>query len=91
MLESDDILGGLKDIMRNLLTVNPYFRWTASECLSHPVFDDIRESDHDLTANKKLKLVVDSDDAFNYETGSSNIIINDIVVSSIILEAEGIH
>ena len=84
MLESDDILGGLKDILRNLLTVNPYFRWTASECLSHPVFDDIRENDHELTAKKKLKLAVDSDDAFNYETDSSNIITNESVVSSII-------
>ena len=36
---------GLKEIVNNLLAINPYFRWTAVECLAHPIFDDIRQED----------------------------------------------
>ena len=42
MIENDKVDDGFKEILSNILTVNPYFRWTASECLAHPMFDDFR-------------------------------------------------
>lgn len=54
------------EIMQNLLTINPYFRWTASECLAHPIFDDIRVLDNEKPSKKYIKLDVDQNDAFDY-------------------------
>ena len=48
--ENDHVFEGLKEILLNLLTINPYFRWTASECLSHPIFDEIRVLDNEQPA-----------------------------------------
>ena len=42
IFENANLDDGFKDIIQNLLTLNPYFRWTASECLAHPFFDDVR-------------------------------------------------
>ena len=42
IFENVNLDNGFKDIIQNLLTLNPYFRWTASECLAHPFFDDVR-------------------------------------------------
>ena len=63
---------GLREILANLLTVNPYFRWTATECLAHPIFDDIRDPTSDYTPRDKIKLDIDQDDAFDYEKGISD-------------------
>ena len=57
---------GLKDILSNLLTVNPYFRWTASECLSHPIFEDIRVPAIELNSINKIFLQEDEIDIFDY-------------------------
>jgi len=32
----------LKDILKNLISLNPYFRWTPSELLKNPYFNDLR-------------------------------------------------
>ena len=40
--ESDKIHDGFKDILKNLLEFNPYFRWSPQECLGHPMFDKMR-------------------------------------------------
>ena len=59
MIQNDQVAGGLREILQNLLTINPYFRWTASECLAHPIFDDIRNSSLESIPGKKIKLDVD--------------------------------
>jgi len=72
MKENKKIEDGFKEILQNLLTVNPYFRWTASECLAHPIFDEVRGGDaFEIPSTFKLKLDVDQDDAFNYEECAS--------------------
>ena len=91
MFQNDEVLDGLKEILLNLLTINPYFRWTASECLAHPVFDDIRVKKSEGTTKKKLKLAVDQDDAFDYGRGVSNKFKTEDVVSSLVTEADSIH
>lgn len=57
MTQNENIFEGLRQILANLLTVNPYFRWTAIECLAHPIFDDVRDPDTEKTAViEKIKL-----------------------------------
>ena len=78
---------GLREIIKNLLTFNPYFRWTASECLAHPIFDDIREK-NESKAIQKIKLLVDQDDAFDYANGISQKFQTDDHISSLIAETD---
>ena len=92
MAESDLVEDGFKEILNNLLLINPYFRWTASECLAHPIFDDIRDySDAEVTSSKKLKLDVDQCDAFNYEEGISEKYKTNDYMQSLLSEADIIH
>ena len=91
IFENANLDDGFKDIIQNLLTLNPYFRWTASECLAHPMFDDIRDSDAEVTSSKKLKLDVDQCDAFNYEEGISKKYKTNDYMQILLIEAEIIH
>ena len=50
-----------------LLEFNPYYRWSASECLKSKYFDDIRNPELEESSSKKIMLDVDKDDAFDYE------------------------
>lgn len=61
----------LKDMLENLIQLNPYFRWTPSELLKLPFFNDLRIPELEKSAPHKLKLDVDSDAAFDYENGES--------------------
>lgn len=75
----------------NLLTLNPYFRWTASECLAHPMFDDVRNEDNERNYKTKIKLDVDQDDAFDYEQGKSEKFTTEDLFESLIQEVDDIH
>ena len=55
----------------SLLELNPYFRQSALECLKDPIFDNIRISACEQSATEKLKLLIDRDEAFDYDTGKS--------------------
>ena len=59
MLKNDQILDGFKEILSNILQVNPYFRWTAAECLEHPIFDDVRHESSEISHRNKIKLDLD--------------------------------
>ena len=65
-MENETVPEGLKEIMKNLLMINPYFRWSASECLAHPIFDELRVKDLEIIASKDIKLATDQDGAFDY-------------------------
>jgi len=54
-----------------MLEFNPYFRWSPSECLRNPVFDSIRRPQLEKPAPCKLRLMVDQDEAFDYEASKS--------------------
>ena len=77
---------GLKEILENLLTVNPYFRWTASECLAHPIFNDIRVKANESVTIGKISLEIDEDDAFDYEKGTSNKFTKSDLLQMLVLE-----
>lgn len=62
----------LIQILEKMLEFNPYFRWSAAECLNSTYFDDIRNPSLEKYASKKLILEIDQDDAFNYQTGESS-------------------
>ena len=65
LMQNEEIDPGFLEILQNLLTINPYFRWTAAECLAHPIFDDLRCGERHTGA--KILLDVDKDDAYNYK------------------------
>ena len=91
VLESDQIYDGFKDILQNLLCLNPYFRWSVTECLSLPVFDDIRSENLETPATHKIKLEVDNDDAFDYHDGKSSKFLYQDYILLLLAEAEETH
>jgi hypothetical protein len=54
-----------------LLEFNPYFRWSAQECLRSPYFDKIRNPALEKHSKAKILLEIDQDDAFDYVTAES--------------------
>lgn len=85
------MLDGFKEMLKSLLSFNPYFRWSPSECLAHPVFDDIRSHQLEQSAPHKIRLEVDSDDAFDYTEGKSNKFTKEDYLNILLSEVEGIH
>lgn len=90
MLENEKIDTGFKEILLNLLTINPYFRWTAAECLEHPMFDDVRVIESEGQVAKKIKLQFDMDDAFNYEEGISEKYQTADLIENLLIEVDKI-
>ena len=79
ILTHHSLSDGLKEILNNVLQLNPYFRWTASECLHHSYFDDIRVPSVEQSSKVKIKLAVDQDDSYDYESGDSRYSRDDIL------------
>lgn len=48
-----------KNILRQLIQVNPYFRSTAKDIVQNPYFDDIRVPDVEVAAPYKIRLPFD--------------------------------
>lgn len=46
----------LRDILRPMLEVNPYFRPTAKELLKHKYFDEVRIAEYEHSSTIKLSL-----------------------------------
>ena len=65
----DSIDTYLKIMMEGSIQINPYFRNSASEFLHSSYFDDIRNKLKEERHDHKLKLDIDQDDAYDYETG----------------------
>lgn len=64
-------------MVHKLLEFNPYFRWTAQECLKSTYFDNIRNPVLEKHAKGKIMLEVDQDAAFDYQIGCSNMFTKD--------------
>ena len=58
-------------LLKNFLMFNPFYRYSASEALKCKVFDEIRDSKKEKSSHTKITLEIDSDEAFDYEKGSS--------------------
>ena len=43
-------------LIKKMLEFNPYFRYTAEECLAHPYFDNIRSTDNEKNWDSKLEV-----------------------------------
>jgi hypothetical protein len=54
-----------------MLEFNPFFRYSAQECLFDSAFDDIRDRDSIMVSNVKLILNVDKQDSFDYQNDRS--------------------
>ena len=54
-----------------MLEFNPFFRYSAQECLFDSAFDDIRDRDSIRVSNVKLILNVDKQDSFDYQNDRS--------------------
>ena len=54
-----------------MLEFNPFFRYSAQECLFDSGFDDIRDRDSIMVSNVKLILNVDKQDSFDYQNDRS--------------------
>lgn len=69
----------LYQILSGLLQFNPYFRFSAKECLQFKIFDKVRVKSPDFNrtpllerdAPYKIEIPVFLDGAFNHETGES--------------------
>ena len=57
--------------MNDMLQLNPYIRQSARELLRNRYFDKVRSPANEHQNPQKVKLPVDSDQAFNYEKGES--------------------
>lgn len=90
-MESDQVLDGFKEMLQSLLSFNPYFRWSPSECLAHPMFDDLRSYEAEESATNKIRLELDSDDAFDYTEGKSHKFTKDDYLNILLGEAKRIH
>ena len=60
-------------LLKQLLMFNPFYRCSASEALKNEIFDSIRDSKKEKSCHTKITLEIDSDEAFDYEKGSSPI------------------
>ena len=58
-------------ILQQLLEFNPFFRRQAKEILKNPIFDKIRDPVLEKRASGKIKLKVDQEGAFDYQTPSN--------------------
>ena len=91
VLNSNYISEGLKSILKNLLQLNPYFRWTSKECLSNSYFDDVRVAASEIPTKVKIQLVVDKDGSFNYEENLSQMFTQNDYQNIILKEVKEIN
>lgn len=61
----------LKDIIQNMMQVNPYFRWSPQELLSYPIFDEIRQKPLEQLCQERLLLQIDEADNYDFENNKA--------------------
>ena len=54
-----------------MIELNPFFRYSAQECLFDSAFNDIRDKESILVSKVKLILNVDKHDSFDYQNDIS--------------------
>ena len=54
-----------------MIEFNPYFRYSAHECLFDSSFDDIRDKNAYIKSNAKFILNIDKEDTFDYTNNTS--------------------
>ena len=59
-------------MLENILKLNPYHRWSASELLKLQIFDEFRDPEMEASAPFKILLEIDRDEAFDYEDSVSH-------------------
>lgn len=63
----------LRDIIKPMLEINPYFRPTAKELLKHSYFDEVRIPEYEHSSKQRLALEIDCDGLKDGETLSSTL------------------
>jgi hypothetical protein len=74
-----------------MLQINPYLRASPNELLKSPLFDNIRRPPLEKSASLKLKLELDSSDAFDYENNSNPKFTRKELIFAIIQEAKDMN
>lgn len=62
-----------RKLLCGMLEFNPYFRLSARELIKNKLFDEYRIIENEKQSSEKIKLVVDADESFDYESCKSNI------------------
>ena len=62
-----------KSLLYSMLLFNLYFRMSAKECLKNDCFHHLKNNKFNKLSFEKIKLEVDSDEAFDYTEGSSKL------------------
>ena len=58
----------LVDLLEDLISINPYFRPTARECLANPIFNYLSSKEVSTkSCGEKVRLDIDQDSAFDYD------------------------
>lgn len=78
-------------LIEKMLQFNPYFRYCASECLSNPIFDQIKQQKSEISAPSKINLEVDQDEAFDYTGLKCNKFSKEDYCKMIIKESQEVH
>lgn len=81
---------GLLDLLEGMLQFNPEFRLTASECLQHKVFDQVRKLKRERPSNTQIDLAVYKDGEYNYEKNIMRIHTGDSLKQMIFKEAKSL-
>ena len=58
----------LRDILKPMLEINPYFRPPAKELLQSKYFDEVRIPEYEVASDLKLALEIDNDELRDSET-----------------------
>lgn len=57
----------LVDLLQSMLEFNPYFRFSAQECLKNKIFDKVRVLQLEKPAPSKIKLKIYEENVYDYE------------------------
>ena len=57
----------LKKLLQNIIQINPYFRFSARECLRDNLFKGYKNKQDEKLRPEKIKLLIDQDKLFDYE------------------------
>ena len=59
----------MRELVRDMLEYNPFFRPSAKECLQNPIFDEIRVTLLERDATEQIVTEVDEILPIDYDTG----------------------
>lgn len=59
------------ELLEGMLSYNAHFRWTATECLQHKVFDEIRVRHNERPSTVTIDMPVYAEGSYDYDSCTS--------------------